>query len=102
MCVVPEPRVDALRDIYQPKKVTLAALEIVDTPGLSRTHEGSAAKLAMIRDTGCLVMVIAAFDGGDPAADLASFEEDLLIADLDIISGRIERLAIKSRNRAQS
>jgi ribosome-binding ATPase YchF (GTP1/OBG family) len=46
----------------------------------------------MIRDTGCLVMVIAAFDGADPAADLQSFEEDLLIADLDIVTGRIERL----------
>jgi ribosome-binding ATPase YchF (GTP1/OBG family) len=92
MCVVPEPRVDALCQIYHPKKVTFAALEIVDTPGLSRTHEGNAAKLAMIRDTGCLVMVIAAFDGADPASELQSFEEDLLIADLDIVSGRVERL----------
>jgi GTP-binding protein YchF len=92
MCVVAEPRVDALCGIYHPKKVTLAALEIVDTPGLSRTHEGSAAKLAMIRDTGCLVMVVAAFDGADPVADLQSFEEDLLIADLDVVAGRIERL----------
>ncbi len=92
MCVVPEPRVEPLCKIYNPKKVTLAALEIVDTPGLSRTHEGSAQKLAMIRDTSCLVMVIAAFDGSDPAADLASFEEDLLIADLDIVTGRVERL----------
>ena len=92
MCVVPEPRVEALCEIYKPKKVTLASLEIVDTPGLSRTHEGSATKLAMIRDTACLVMVIAAFDGSVPAEDLNSFEEDLLIADLDIVSGRIERL----------
>lgn len=92
MCVVPEPRIDQLCKIYHPKKVTQAALEIVDTPGLSRSHEGSAAKLAMIREAGCLVMVIAAFDGGDPAADLNSFEEDLLIADLDIVAGRIDRL----------
>jgi len=92
MCTVPEPRVDALCEIYHPKKVTLAALEVVDTPGLSRTHEGSAAKLAMIRDTACLVIVLAAFDDSDPAADLRNFEEDLLIADLDIVAGRIERL----------
>ncbi len=92
MCVVPEPRVDALCEIYHPKKVTLASLEIVDTPGLSRSHEGSAAKMAMIRDTACLVIVMAAFDGADPAADLQCFAEDLLIADLDIVSGRIERL----------
>ncbi len=92
MCVVPEPRVDSLCRIYHPKKVTLASLEVVDTPGLHRSHEGSAAKLAMIREASCLVMVIAAFDGSDPSADLSSFEEDLLIADLDIVLGRIERL----------
>ncbi|MFO7905879.1 MAG: DUF933 domain-containing protein [Planctomycetota bacterium] len=92
MCVVPEPRVEGLCEIYHPKKVTLAALEIVDIPGLSRSHEGSAETLAMIRDAGCLVMVIAAFDDADPAGDLSSFEEDLLIADLDIVSGRVERL----------
>ena len=35
--------------------------------------------------------ILAAFDGADPAADLQSFEEDLLIADLDIVTGRVER-----------
>ncbi|MHB0957741.1 MAG: DUF933 domain-containing protein [Pirellulaceae bacterium] len=92
MAVVPEPRVQELCQIYHPKKVTMAALEMVDTPGLSRTHEGSAARLAMIREAACLVVVVAAFDGNEPAADLQCFEEDLLIADLDIVSGRIERL----------
>ncbi len=92
MCPVPEPRVDQLCEIYHPKKVTYASLEIVDTPGLSRSHEGSAARLGMIREASCLVIMIAAFDGSDPQADLRSFEEDLLIADLDIVLGRIERL----------
>ena len=36
----------------------MASLELVDTPGLSRSHEGSAARLAMIREAGCLVLVI--------------------------------------------
>ena len=40
MAVIPEPRVEGLCGIYKPKKVTLASLEIVDTPGLSRSHEG--------------------------------------------------------------
>ena len=92
MATVPEPRVHELCKVYHPKKVTLATLEMVDTPGLSRSHEGSAARLAMIRQAGCLIIVVAAFDGNDPAADLQSFEEDLLIADLDIVAGRIERV----------
>lgn len=92
MAMVPDSRLDDLSGIYKPKKVTQAALEIADTPGLSRTHEGSAAKLAMIREAGCLVVVAAAHGGSDAIADVIRFDEDLLIADLDIVSGRIERL----------
>lgn len=92
MAAVPEPRVKLLCDIYHPKKVTLASLELVDTPGLSRTHEGNAARLAIIREAGCLVLVVAAFGGSDPLTDLASFREDLLLADLEIVSGRVSRL----------
>lgn len=92
MAAVPEPRVKLLCDIYHPKKVTLASLELVDTPGLSRAHEGNAARLAIIREAGCLVLVVAAFGGSDPLTDLASFREDLLLADMEIVSGRVDRL----------
>jgi ribosome-binding ATPase YchF (GTP1/OBG family) len=92
MATVVEPRVEPLCKIYSPKKITQAAIELVDTPGLSRSHEGSAQKLAAIREASCLVMVVAGFGGNDAAADLKRFDEDLLIADLDIVGGRIERL----------
>lgn len=92
MATVPEPRVARLCDVYKPKKITLASLEVVDTPGLSRTHEGSGQKLATIREAGCMIVVVASFGGANPAADLQSFEDDLLIADLEIVSGRVERL----------
>jgi len=89
---VPDPRLEALRQVYHPKKVTRAALEIVDTPGLNRSHEGNAARLALIREAGCLVLVVAAFTKSDPAAELRSFEEDLLLADMEIVAGRIGRV----------
>jgi ribosome-binding ATPase len=92
MGTVPEPRIDDLVKVYQPKKITRAALEIVDTPGLARSHEGSAQKLAMIREAGALVIVIAGFGGNDAKADISNFGDDLLIADLDIVHGRVERL----------
>jgi ribosome-binding ATPase YchF (GTP1/OBG family) len=92
MAPVPDDRIRPLCDIYKPKKVTQASLEVVDTPGLSRSHEGNSAKLAIIREAGCLVLVVAAFDGTDAAADLNRFEEDFLLADMEILSGRIERL----------
>lgn len=92
MAAVPDLRVQPLCEIYKPKKVTLASLELVDTPGLARSHEGNAARLSVIREAGCLVLVVAAFDKSDPAADLRSFAEDALLADLEIVSGRVERL----------
>ncbi len=92
MAAIPEPRVEQLAAIYHPKKITLAAIELVDTPGLSRTHEGSAARLAMIREADCLVLVAAAFAGTDPLADLRSFDEDLVLADMEIVGNRIQRV----------
>jgi ribosome-binding ATPase len=92
MAPVPEPRVQDLCEIYHPKKVTLAALELVDTPGLSRTHEGNAARLGLIREAGCMVLVVSGFDRPNPLADVTSFAEDALLADLEIVSGRVERL----------
>jgi ribosome-binding ATPase len=92
MVSVPDRRVPLLCDIYSPKKVTLAQLELVDTPGLTRTHEGNAARLGLIREAGCLIVVVAAFDGSNPETALRTFDEDLLLADLEIISGRVDRL----------
>jgi ribosome-binding ATPase YchF (GTP1/OBG family) len=92
MAVIPEPRVEGLCGIYKPKKVTLASLEIVDTPGLSRSHEGSAARLALIREAGCLVLVVDAFSRGDPQADLETFDADLTLADMEIVTNRIARV----------
>ena len=93
MAAIADPRIAQLCEIYHPKKITEAALELVDTPGLSRTHEGNAARLSLIREAGCLVQVIAAFDSSHrPQEDLQSFEEDFLLADLEIVSGRVERL----------
>ncbi len=92
MTAVPDDRIAALCEIYKPKKITRASLELVDTPGLDRKHEGNAARLALIREAGCLLLVIAAYDGSDAIADLASFDEDLLLADMEIVGKRIERL----------
>ncbi len=89
---VSDPRIDPLCEIYRPKKTTVASINLIDTPGLSRDHEGSAAKLALLREAGCLIVVVAAFSGANARHDLQSFEEDLLIADLDIVNGRVEKL----------
>jgi hypothetical protein len=43
MAPIPDPRLEPLAEIYQAKKATYAALEIVDTPGLARSDGGNAA-----------------------------------------------------------
>ena len=90
--IVPDSRVEHISNIYRPKKITQASLNLVDTPGISRDHEGSAGRLALIREAGCLVIVVGVFAGCDLEADLQSFEEDLLIADLDLMTTRIEKI----------
>jgi ribosome-binding ATPase YchF (GTP1/OBG family) len=89
---VPDDRVLQLCEIYQPKKVTLASLELVDTPGLDPNHEGNAGRLSLIREAGCLLHVVDAFSAHDPLAQLTSFAEDLLLADLEIVNRRVEKL----------
>ena len=92
MASIPDPRIEQLCAIYHPKKITQAAIELVDTPGLSRKHEGNAQRMAMIREAGCLVFVVAVFEGDEPAADMRSFDEDLILADMEIVSNRLHRV----------
>src|SRR4051812_12486185 len=85
MAAVSEPRVEQLCGVFKPQKTPLASLELVDTAGLNRSHEGNATRLAQIREAGCLVLVVGAFERASNAlADVASFDEDFLLADLEI------------------
>jgi len=92
MAEVPDQRIDALCKIYHPKKVTLASLELIDTPGLDPGHDGNAARLSHLRESGCFVHVVDAHGDHDPTARLVAFDEDLLLADMEIVSRRVEKL----------
>ncbi len=97
MAAIPEPRIEGLCQIYKPKKISQASLELIDTPGLSRSHEGSAARLALIREAGCLVLVIDAFGRTDPFSDMQAFDGDLILADMEIVTNRIARVVESKR-----
>ena len=90
---VHDPRVEFLRQLYTPKKCSEATIEFVDTPGLlpDNQHENPQ-RLAVLRDTDGLVVVIEVFTGGDPKALWERFSDELLFADLEITSGRRDRL----------
>jgi GTP-binding protein YchF len=88
-----DPRLDFLAELHKPKKVTPATVEMLDTPGLiPGTHGDNPQRLALIREGDALLIVLGAFAGGDPAAELAAFREELLFADMGVVTNRVERL----------
>ncbi len=107
---VPDSRLDRLAAIFKPMKVTYAAVEYVDLPGLAR-GEGRAAQqgqardletyLANLKNVDALLHVVRAFDDPniphpegsvDPRRDLGLFELEMIFADLAIVDRRLERL----------
>ena len=50
IAVLNDPRIDLLVDMYKPKKITRANVEILDTPGLMPgSHGDNPQRLALIR-----------------------------------------------------
>ncbi|HEV3164509.1 MAG TPA: DUF933 domain-containing protein [Isosphaeraceae bacterium] len=88
-----DPRLDFLAEMHKPKKVTPATVEMLDTPGLiPGTHGDNPQRLALIREGDALLIVLGAFAGGDPVAELLAFREELLFADLGVVTNRVDRL----------
>jgi GTP-binding protein YchF len=88
-----DARLQFLAEMHKPKKVTPATVEMLDTPGLlPGTHGDNPQRLALIREGDALLIVLGAFAGGDAAADLIAFREEMLFADLGVVTNRIERL----------
>ncbi len=102
---VPDDRVEALAAAYKPKKKTLAAIEFSELAGLTSGEPGKAAfteqALGKLRTADALLAVVRAFR--DPAVahpletveaprDLRHIEAELLLADLAVIEGRLEKL----------
>ncbi|MFQ5733262.1 MAG: DUF933 domain-containing protein [Planctomycetaceae bacterium] len=93
VAVVPDERFDKLVAIHNPKKIVPAKIELFDTPGLDRVQQdANAQRLGVIREAAALVHVVGAFAGGDVPADVAAFNDDAILADLQVMSNRIERL----------
>ncbi len=88
-----DPRLDHLAALHKPKKVTPATVEFLDTPGLMPgSHADNPQRLALIREGDALLVVLNGFSGGDPAAELSAFRDEILFADLGVVTSRVERL----------
>lgn len=104
--VVPDKRLDALAEIYSPKKITPAVIEFVDIAGLVKgasKGEGLGNKfLSHIREVDAIVHVVRCFedenithvDGNiSPSRDIETINLELIFSDLDIIEKRIDKSA---------
>lgn len=102
---VPDERLERLAEQYKPKKTTYATIDCLDLPGFNFTDEhgraGSRRLINHIRTVDMLVLVVRAFEEPavpayrnrvDPAGDLAELKTELLLADLELVATRIERL----------
>lgn len=93
VAILPDRRFDGLVKLFQPKKLSPAKIELFDTPGLSRqSGEGNNQKISVVREANALVHVIGVYSGCDAVADARAFEEDLMLADLQVLQNRLERL----------
>jgi len=90
---IPDERLDWLSAHFKPKKTTPATIEFLDTPGLLPTERrDNPRRLGIMRDANGLVIVLNGFGAGDIVAELRQFREEMLFADLEIVSNRISRL----------
>src|SRR5258706_6688428 len=107
---VRDARVDALVEMYKPKKKTPATVEYVLVPGVAKGEGAALVDLPALRGVDTLVHVLRAFDSDvaphpdgsvDPLRDAKMLELELILADLSAVERRLEKLEanIKKANK---
>ena len=106
MGVVPDRKLDHLSCLYRPRRTTHTRIEWVDVPGFApepgREAEREATRfLEHARRMDALVQVVRCFDGGygapDPSGELTTVALELILADLQIVERRLEKLGKERR-----
>ncbi|MBI3468276.1 MAG: redox-regulated ATPase YchF [Planctomycetes bacterium] len=93
VATITDPRLDVLTKLYQPAKVTHATLELLDAPGLDPRGGGDNPQvLGVMRQVDGLLMVLGQYLGGEPADELQRLQDELVLADLALITGRIDKV----------
>ncbi|MGH7322940.1 MAG: GTPase, partial [Candidatus Rokuibacteriota bacterium] len=94
---VPDERLARLGVLFAPRRVVCASVEVVDLAGFER---GQRTGLAVVdlRNADALLHVVRAFPSPvlgappDPARDVTALEEELVLADLEVMERRLDRL----------
>ncbi len=103
---VPDPRVDRLGEIFNPKKTTYAEVQFVDVPGRRADTEAEGLdpdQLQHLRDADAFALVLRDFSSPyhdtppDPFGKLQELEQELILTDLMIIEKRLARIKKEGR-----
>ena len=98
---VPDPRLDRLTAIFNPKKRVPATIEFTDVIAAGKTGAAALVDVAGYKNADALVHVVRAFrdpsvahpaGSVDPARDAQAMEDELILADLGVVERRIDRL----------
>jgi ribosome-binding ATPase YchF (GTP1/OBG family) len=93
MAAVPDERLGRLAALVGARKVTPAAIRVVDVPGTGPQLLGN------LRQVDALLAVADGFSAGsDPAADLETLQLELLVADRDHVERRLERVEKQAKS----
>jgi len=93
MAPIPDPRLQQLAVVVDAKKVTPAAVRVVDVPGTG------AALLGNLRQVDALLAVLDGWSGTrEPDADLETLKLELLVADRDHVERRLERVTKQAKS----
>jgi len=93
MAAIPDPRLTELTRVIAPRKVTPAAIRVVEVRGTGPELLGN------LRQVDALLVVVDGFsDGADPAGDLENLKLELLVVDRDHVAGRLERVEKQAKS----
>jgi len=93
MAAIPDPRLPQLAEVVDARKVTPAAIRVVEVRGTGP------ALLGNLRQVDALLVVLDGFSGTRvPADDLETLRLELLVADRDHVERRLERVAKQAKS----
>jgi ribosome-binding ATPase YchF (GTP1/OBG family) len=92
MATIVDDRLERVGEIIGSRKVTQAALRVVDVGGTT------IAMLGNLRKVDALLAVLDGFSDGRTDADLETLELELLVADRDHVEKRLERVAKQAKS----
>jgi GTP-binding protein YchF len=107
---VPDARLDALAQLFEPPKITHATVEYLDFPAISKEALRDPSLLASLRVVDALAHVLRLFESDtvphekgsvDPLRDFEDVETELILSDLVVVEKRMERVE-KDRKKAKS